>query len=113
MCGICGYIGPKKVTEEQLWKMNNTMTHRGPNDGGIWQHSSQNMEIGLAQRRLSILDLSALGHQPMMSQDGRYIVVYNGEIYNFQEIRSLLEQKGYTFRSNCARTQRDCIPCGF
>ena len=101
MCGICGYIGPKKVTEEQLWKMNNTMTHRGPNDGGIWQHSSQNMEIGLAQRRLSILDLSALGHQPMMSQDGRYIVVYNGEIYNFQEIRSLLEQKGYTFRSNC------------
>ena len=58
-------------------------------------------EVWAAQRRLSILDLSALGHQPMISQDGRYIVVYNGEIYNFQEIRSLLEQKGYTFRSNC------------
>lgn len=101
MCGICGYIGPEMVTEEQLWKMNNTMYHRGPNDGGIWQKSVHDVEIGLAQRRLSILDLSELGHQPMLSEDGRYVVVYNGEIYNFQEIRRTLEQKSYHFRSNC------------
>ncbi|MDE5697165.1 MAG: asparagine synthase (glutamine-hydrolyzing) [Lachnospiraceae bacterium] len=101
MCGICGYIGPGSVTEEQLWKMNNTMRHRGPDDGGVWQYSSHGREVGLAQRRLSILDLSALGHQPMLSEDGRYVVVYNGEIYNFMEIRAALEQKGYHFRSNC------------
>lgn len=101
MCGICGYIGPKRVTEEQLWKMNNTMYHRGPNDGGVWQYSGHGKEIGLAQRRLSILDLSELGHQPMLSEDGRYVVVFNGEIYNFVEIRTELERKGYCFRSNC------------
>lgn len=101
MCGICGYIGPKKVAEDQLWKMNDTMHHRGPDDGGIWQYSGHGMEVGLAQRRLSILDLSMLGHQPMVSDDGRYVVVYNGEIYNFMEIRQTLEQRGYHFQSNC------------
>lgn len=101
MCGICGYIGPETITEEQLWKMNNTMHHRGPDDGGVWQCSVRGREVGLAQRRLSILDLSALGHQPMLSEDGRYVVVYNGEIYNFMEIRASLERAGYHFRSNC------------
>lgn len=101
MCGICGYIGPKKLEEDQLWKMNNTMYHRGPDDGGVWQYNNRGVEIGLAQRRLSILDLSALGHQPMLSEDGRYVVVYNGEIYNFKEIRRTLERQGYHFRSNC------------
>lgn len=101
MCGICGYIGSKAVEEEQLWKMNNTMYHRGPNDGGIWQSRKDDTEIGLAQRRLSILDLSELGHQPMFSADERYVVVYNGEIYNFRELRKELEQKGYHFRSDC------------
>ncbi len=101
MCGICGYIGPETITEEQLWKMNNTMHHRGPDDGGVWQCSVRGREVGLAQRRLSILDLSALGHQPMLSADGRYVVVYNGEIYNFMELRASLERLGYVFRSNC------------
>ena len=101
MCGICGYIGNKSVSEEQLWKMNDTMYHRGPNDGGIWQSVNEDMEVGLAQRRLSILDLSELGHQPMFSSDNRYVVVYNGEIYNFRELRKELEQKGYRFRSDC------------
>ena len=101
MCGICGYIGPNAVEEQQLWKMNNTMYHRGPNDGGIWQHKDKDMEIGLAQRRLSILDLSELGHQPMFSKDDRYVIVYNGEVYNFLEIRKELEKKGYKFCSNC------------
>ena len=101
MCGICGYIGPNPIEEQQLWKMNNTMYHRGPNDGGIWQYQDKEFEIGLAQRRLSILDLSELGHQPMFSKDERFAVVYNGEIYNFLEIRKELEKKGYRFCSNC------------
>lgn len=101
MCGICGYIGNKRIEAEVLWEMNNTMYHRGPNDGGIWQYQCQYAEVGLAQRRLSILDLSELGHQPMLSQDGRYIIVYNGEIYNFKEIREELENAGYNFKSNC------------
>ena len=101
MCGICGYVGTQKINAEILWKMNNTMFHRGPNDGGIWQHTETEREIGMAQRRLSILDLSELGHQPMVSEDGRYIIVYNGEVYNFGELRQQLEQKSYHFFSNC------------
>ncbi|MBD5469550.1 MAG: asparagine synthase (glutamine-hydrolyzing) [Lachnospiraceae bacterium] len=101
MCGICGYIGPKAIEEEQLWKMNNTMYHRGPDDGGVWQFQQGDIQIGLAQRRLSILDLSEMGHQPMLSEDQRYVLVYNGEIYNFQNIRKSLEKKGYRFQSNC------------
>lgn len=101
MCGICGYIGPKVIAPELLWKMNNTMYHRGPNDGGIWQVRRGDQEIGLAQRRLSVLDLSEQGHQPMQSEDGRYIIVYNGEVYNFRELRRQLEQKGYHFHSDC------------
>ena len=101
MCGICGYIGTKNIDSNILWNMNNTMYHRGPNDGGIWQHQENDMEIGLAQRRLSILDLSELGHQPMISDDNRYVIVYNGEIYNFMDLRKELERDGYKFLSNC------------
>lgn len=101
MCGICGYISSRMVDKDQLWKMNNTMYHRGPNDGGIWQKQQDGVGIGLAQRRLSILDLSELGHQPMFSADGRFVIVYNGEIYNFRDIRKNLEAEGYTFQSQC------------
>lgn len=101
MCGICGYIGNKHVDKEQLWKMNNTMYHRGPNDGGIWQEQGENFEVGLAQRRLSILDLSELGHQPMFTKDGNYGIAYNGEVYNFRQLRKELELGGYCFQSNC------------
>lgn len=101
MCGICGYIGTKRISSDILQKMNDTMYHRGPNDGGIWQKQETDGEVGLAQRRLSILDLSELGHQPMFSADNRYAIVYNGEVYNFKEIRSELEQEGYRFLSNC------------
>ena len=101
MCGICGYIGMKNIDSNVLWKMNNTMYHRGPNDGGIWQYQENDVEIGLAQRRLSILDLSELGHQPMFSKDKRFVIVYNGEIYNFLEIRKELERDGYSLLSNC------------
>ena len=100
MCGICGYISKKNITLEQLKAMNDTMYHRGPDDGGeeIYE-MPDGYQVGFAQRRLSILDLSALGHQPMHSVDKRISVVYNGEIYNFMELREKLSD--YPFRSHC------------
>ncbi len=77
------------------------MYYRGPNDAGIWQSMTSDGFIGLAHRRLSIFDLSELGHQPMLSKDGQLVIVFNGEIYNFKELRESLQQKGYTFRSEC------------
>ncbi len=100
MCGICGYVSRKNITLEQLKKMNDTIYHRGPDDTGEEIYPlSDGRSIGLAQRRLSILDLSPLGHQPMHSKDKSLSVVYNGEIYNFQELRE--ELADYTFLSNC------------
>lgn len=100
MCGICGFISKKSISREQLKAMNDTMYHRGPNDSGeeIFE-ASDGYLAGLAQRRLSILDLSELGHQPMHSVNERLVVVYNGEIYNFLELRE--ELKDYPFRSRC------------
>lgn len=100
MCGICGYIRKREVTPGQLKRMNDTMYHRGPNDSGEeFFEAAGGYFVGLAQRRLSILDLSALGHQPMHSSDDRVVVVYNGEIYNFRELRE--ELADYPFRSDC------------
>lgn len=100
MCGICGYISKKNITLEQLREMNDTMYHRGPDDGGEEIYpASDGYQVGFAQRRLSILDLSMLGHQPMHSDNKRISVVYNGEIYNFQELKK--ELADYPFRSNC------------
>ena len=100
MCGICGFISKQNITLEQLKKMNDTMYHRGPNDSGEEIFPMRDgYSVGLAQRRLSILDLSPLGHQPMHSPDHRISVVYNGEIYNFQEIKE--ELKDYPFVSTC------------
>lgn len=100
MCGICGFFSKQTITCEQLKVMNDTMYHRGPNDSGEEIYPAKDgYTVGLAQRRLSILDLSELGHQPMHSPDKRVSVVFNGEIYNFQEIRE--ELKDYSFRSNC------------
>ena len=100
MCGICGYIRRREVTPGQLKKMNDTMYHRGPDDSGeAFYEMAGGYHVGLAQRRLSIMDLSALGHQPMHSADGRVVVVYNGEIYNFRELRE--ELADYPFRSDC------------
>ena len=100
MCGICGFISKKRITLEQLKHMNDTMYHRGPNDSGeeIFQASADYC-VGLAQRRLSILDLSMLGHQPMHSANERLVITYNGEIYNFLELRE--ELKDYPFKSHC------------
>lgn len=83
MCGICGYMEQRVIPLENLRAMNDTMIKRGPNDSGAEVFEGPaGYTIGMAQRRLSILDLSPLGHQPMHSPDGRVSLVYNGEIYN-------------------------------
>lgn len=100
MCGICGYVSRENITLDKLKEMNDTMYHRGPNDSGeeIYPIKGQ-YQVGLAQRRLSILDLSPLGHQPMHSADKRISIVFNGEIYNFRELKE--ELSDYPFRSTC------------
>lgn len=88
------------ITRDQLSAMNDTMIERGPDDAGVEQWElADGRTLGMAQRRLSILDLSMLGHQPMSSPDGRVSLVYNGEIYNFQKIRKEIPE--YPFCSNC------------
>lgn len=100
MCGICGTIRKREITLEQLREMNDTMYHRGPDDSGQEIYSMKDgYQVGFAQRRLSIMDLSSLGHQPMHSPDQRISVIYNGEIYNFKELRE--ELADYPFRSDC------------
>lgn len=99
MCGIAGKISfsEKNISAQEIETMNNAIKHRGPDDGGVY--ISPDHKVGLGHRRLSIIDLSPLGHQPMRYLD-RYEIVFNGEIYNFQEKRAMLEQEGYTFTSH-------------
>ena len=100
MCGICGFYSKQNISLEQLTEMNDTLYHRGPDDCGVEIYvGREGYNVGLAQRRLSILDLSPLGHQPMHSADKRLSIAYNGEIYNFQELRK--ELKEYPFKSQC------------
>lgn len=94
MCGIFGVVG-NRISEQQALKCLNTLTHRGPDGYGLWQKE----DVVLGHRRLSILDLSDAGKQPMTFQNERYILTFNGEIYNFLEIREELIGKGYTFQS--------------
>jgi len=99
MCGITGKIslGNNRISILEIEKMNEAIKHRGPNDGGVY--ISPDHTVGLGHRRLSIIDLSPMGHQPMRYMN-RYEIVFNGEIYNFQEKRKTLEQDGYMFTSN-------------
>ncbi|MDD3137775.1 MAG: asparagine synthase (glutamine-hydrolyzing) [Lachnospiraceae bacterium] len=101
MCGICGYVSQTLIPNEKLVEMNDTMYHRGPNDSGTWEWVGDYYAVGLAQRRLSILDLSPLGHQPMLSENKNVIIVFNGEIYNYQVLKKELMDLGYRFHSNC------------
>src|SRR5688572_180191 len=101
MCGIAGFVDFSKVSDEEiLIKMANQIHHRGPDDGGSEIIKTSEATIGLGFRRLSIIDLSALGGQPMKSEDNSFIVAFNGEIYNYQEIRKELQGLGFTFKSN-------------
>ncbi len=94
MCGIVGYYG--KFDRRSLVPALNAIAHRGPDDSGIFMDKAA--RVGLAHARLSILDLSPLGHQPMVSGDGKVVLVFNGEIYNFRQLRKELEAKGIHFR---------------
>ena len=98
MCGIAGFINNNGMTalKEQVKKMTDTLIHRGPDSEG--QYVYQN--IGLGHRRLSILDLSENGKQPMLSHDGRYVIVFNGEIYNYVELKQELKELGASFQNN-------------
>src|ERR1044071_2740690 len=102
MCGISGFTATGDTTgaREILEAMNERLRHRGPDDGGVWLGGSGGVRVGLAARRLSIIDLSERGHMPMSSADGRLHITYNGEVYNFREIRRELENLGHAFRSD-------------
>jgi len=92
MCGIAGIFSKGCIDLNLLATMAGTIAHRGPNDEGVWLDDEAG--IGFAHRRLSILDLSPAGHQPMSSADGRFVISFNGEIYNHAELRAELEQGG-------------------
>jgi len=100
MCGICGFVDYKNRAQKDLIKnMSESLRHRGPDDMGYELYSKDNFSLGLGHVRLSILDLSEAGHQPMKYL--RYTIVYNGEIYNFKEIRQILRGKNHSFTSDC------------
>jgi asparagine synthase (glutamine-hydrolysing) len=97
MCGIAGLINLNGTSASPviLKKMTDAIAHRGPDGEGHWIEGN----IGFGHRRLAIIDLSPAGHQPMTSADHRYVLVYNGEMYNYRELRADLEAEGYWFRS--------------
>jgi asparagine synthase (glutamine-hydrolysing) len=103
MCGIAGLLDRKRNRsaaglQDLAGQMAATLKHRGPDDAGVWVDAT--VGIGLGHRRLSVIDLSAEGHQPMLSLSGRYVISFNGEIYNFREIRAELEPLGHRFRGH-------------
>ena len=105
MCGICGKLsyGGVQVDEALLRRMCRSLSYRGPDDEGVFVNSkSQNskVQVGLGHTRLSVIDTSDAGHQPMCNEDETIWLVYNGEIYNFKEIRTELKEKGHRFRSD-------------
>jgi asparagine synthase (glutamine-hydrolysing) len=103
MCGICGKLttNGKRIEEGLIRRMTSVLSHRGPDDEGVYLSSK--LEMGLGHRRLSIIDLSEAGRQPMSNEDKTVWMVFNGEIYNFQSLRAELIKKGHSFSS-----QTDC-----
>jgi len=100
MCGITGIASQSKIEDiyRNINRMNDVIYHRGPDGSGVWVNDLEN--VGFGHRRLSIIDLSSKASQPMIDDTGDYLITYNGEIYNFKEIRTQLEIKGQRFRSN-------------
>ena len=100
MCGIAGLI--TRDPETRIAAMMNAIEHRGRDDEGVWTSGVIDEEGGqvcFGFRRLAIIDTSSAGHQPMLSHDGRFVVMLNGEIYNYRELRAQLESKGHSFRT--------------
>lgn len=103
MCGIAGLYDYSRAYSTEalshaLTAMTDAISHRGPDDSGIWNDGD--LPLFLGHRRLSIIDLSAAGHQPMLSASGRFVIVFNGEIYNFRDLSALLEKEGIRFRGH-------------
>src|SRR5438045_303780 len=104
MCGIAGIVATPSLHEALpacLNAMLSTQSHRGPDGRGTWFGGIGDSYIALGHTRLAILDLSPAGHQPMLSPCGRHILVYNGEVYNYRELREELASCGVEFRSQC------------
>src|SRR5215218_10051374 len=100
MCGIAGLISVNP--ERRIGAMLKTIEHRGYDDEGVWTSSADGAgrRACLGHRRLAIIDTSSAGHQPMLSADGRFCVTFNGEIYNYRELRRTLEGRGHVFRTD-------------
>jgi len=100
MCGIAGFVasrlqGAARQIDTIAGSMSDTLRHRGPDDDGVW--SDAEAGVALIHRRLSIVDLSPAGHQPMVSADGRYVILYNGEVYSHEEMRPALTARALRF----------------
>lgn len=110
MCGFAGIITKSTFhkMEEALFSMSDSIAHRGPDDSGLYINKSAT--LGMAHRRLSIQDLSSLGHQPMQSKSRRFVVVFNGEIYNFKDLRKTLSSSGHSFNGG---SDTEVILAGF
>jgi asparagine synthase (glutamine-hydrolysing) len=122
MCGIFGFVGNRdRAASIDLDVALKSLHHRGPDDRGTWfgiSKAHRETACAFAHTRLAIIDVTSAGHQPMTTDDGRYTIVYNGEIYNFREIRAELQELGCRFSSNCdtevvlkayVRWGRDCV----
>ena len=99
MCGINGILhldSQRKVDERVLTQMRDALEHRGPDDKGIFIDN----HLGFGHRRLSILDVTTAGHQPFLSEDGRYVIVFNGEIYNFKDFYPELRSNGFEIKTH-------------
>src|SRR5438105_10387835 len=103
MCGLAGVLDLERATPADelgatAWAMAERLVHRGPDEGDMWVDPDAGLAFG--HRRLSIVDLSAAGHQPMVSASGRYVTAYNGEIYNFRALARELSSRGHEFRGH-------------
>ena len=101
MCGICGIISltnqPLSAAMlQKLGRMNDALAHRGPDSSGVWHNET----VALGHRRLAIMDLSAAGHQPMLSVDNQTVIAFNGEIYNYQNLKNQTPQYPYRGHSD-------------
>ncbi len=103
MCGICGVVDLERATSEAVFEarvsaMATAMAHRGPDDAGLWVDPAAGVALG--HRRLSVIDLSPAGHQPMVSASGRYVISFNGEVYDHRRLSAELAGKGHRFRGH-------------
>src|SRR5436309_15135031 len=100
MCGIAGYVQPVSSASRPIERMTARLAHRGPDGQGIWEGRHGDWSIALGHRRLAIIDPHG-GHQPLTNEDERLRITYNGEVYNFRELRCALLRRGHRFATRC------------